>query len=41
LNTKIKVDSKDYVEKKIKIGLEEFWKNNLYPLIWETPHYTA
>jgi hypothetical protein len=41
LNTKIKVDSRDYVEKKIKTGLEEFWKNNLYPLLWETPHYTA
>ncbi|MBI5475325.1 MAG: DUF2334 domain-containing protein [Ignavibacteriales bacterium] len=40
-NQKLKEDSKDYVEKKIKMGLEEFWKNNLYPLVWETPHYTA
>ena len=41
LNRKLKNDSKEYVEKKMKMGLEEFWKNNLYPLIWETPHYTA
>lgn len=40
-NKKIRGDSKEYVEKKMKMGLEEFWKNNLYPLIWETPHYTA
>ncbi len=41
LNKKIKNDSKDYVEKKMKMGLEECWKNNIYPLVWETPHYTA
>lgn len=40
-NKRLKEDSKDYVEKKMKMGLEEFWKNNLYPLVWETPHYTA
>ncbi|MBI5021646.1 MAG: DUF2334 domain-containing protein [Ignavibacteriales bacterium] len=40
-NGKLKEDSKVYVEKKMKMGLEEFWKNNLYPLVWETPHYTA
>jgi uncharacterized protein YdaL len=40
-NQKLKEDSKDYVEKKMRMGLEEFWKNNLYPLVWETPHYTA
>ncbi|MBI3766817.1 MAG: DUF2334 domain-containing protein, partial [Ignavibacteriales bacterium] len=41
MNRKIKNDSKEYVEKKMKMGLEECWKNNIYPLIWETPHYTA
>jgi uncharacterized protein YdaL len=41
LDKKIKSDSKDYVEKKIRTGLEECWKNNIYPLVWETPHYTA
>lgn len=40
-NRKLKEDSKAYIEKKMKMGLEEFWKNNLYPLVWETPHYTA
>ena len=38
---KIKNDSKDYVEKKMHTGLEECWKNNIFPLVWETPHYTA
>ncbi len=38
---KIKSDSKEYVEKKMRAGLEECWKNNIYPLVWETPHYTA
>jgi uncharacterized protein YdaL len=37
----IKSDSKEYVEKKLAMGLEEFWKNGIYPLVWETPHYTA
>ncbi len=37
----IKNDSREYVEKKMKMGLEECWKNNIYPLVWETPHYTA
>ncbi|MFI5251297.1 MAG: DUF2334 domain-containing protein [Bacteroidota bacterium] len=41
LNKPIHNDSKEYVEKKMRMGLDEFWKNNLYPLIWETPHYTA
>ncbi len=41
LDRKIKNDSKDYVEKKMRTGLEECWKNNIYPLVWETPHYTA
>lgn len=37
----VKSDSRDYVRKKIRMGLEECWKNNIYPLIWETPHYAA
>ncbi len=41
LNRKIKNDSKEYVEKKMRQGLDECWKNNIYPLVWETPHYTA
>ncbi|TLY31333.1 MAG: DUF2334 domain-containing protein [Ignavibacteria bacterium] len=38
---KIRTDSKEYVEKKLKKGLDECWKNGIYPLVWETPHYTA
>ncbi len=41
LDRKIKNDSKEQVERKMKMGLDECWKNNIYPLIWETPHYTA
>jgi len=41
MDRKIKNDSKEYVEKKMKMGLDECWKNGIYPLVWETPHYTA
>lgn len=29
------------VRRKIEMGLHEFMKNGLYPLVWETPHYTG
>jgi uncharacterized protein YdaL len=29
------------ITKKIEMGIDEFVKNGLYPLLWETPHYTA
>jgi len=29
------------IELKIRNGIEEFVKNGIYPMIWETPHYTA
>jgi uncharacterized protein YdaL len=35
------VDSKEYVEKKIRDGINECIKNGVYPLVWETPHYSA
>ena len=35
------VDSKDYVERKIREGILECMKNGVYPIAWETPHYTA
>jgi uncharacterized protein YdaL len=34
-------DSRDYVNVRIMRGLDEFRKNKLYPVIWETPHYGA
>jgi len=40
-NKPIKNDSKEYVEKKLQMGIEECMRNGIYPLIWETPHYTA
>lgn len=41
MNRKIRNDSREYVERKMRTGLEECWKNDIYPLVWETPHYTA
>jgi uncharacterized protein YdaL len=29
------------ISRKIELGVQEFMKNGLYPMIWETPHYTA
>jgi uncharacterized protein YdaL len=41
LNKPIKNDSKQFVEKKLRTGIEECLKNNIFPLVWETPHYGA
>jgi uncharacterized protein YdaL len=27
--------------KKLELGIDEFFKNGLYPIAWETPHYEA
>ncbi len=40
-NAPVFEDSKEYVKARIERGLAEFRKNNLYPVIWETPHYGA
>ena len=37
----IKDETAEGDAKKIEMGLQEFMKNGLSPLIWETPHYTA
>jgi uncharacterized protein YdaL len=37
----IAMDSRDLVIKKLRLGLEECFKNGIYPLTWETPHYGA
>jgi len=34
-------DSEDYVKERIIRGLEECYKNNIYPIAWETPHYAG
>lgn len=41
LNQPIKDENLDQIHRKIELGLSEFSKNGLHPLIWETPHYTA
>ena len=40
-NKPIKRESADVFAHKIETGILEFMKNGLYPLVWETPHYTA
>ncbi|HTY60817.1 MAG TPA: DUF2334 domain-containing protein [Acidobacteriota bacterium] len=34
-------DSRALVEKKLRLAMEECFKNGIYPLTWETPHYAA
>jgi hypothetical protein len=34
-------DSQAFVEKRIRLGLEECFKNGIYPVTWETPHYVG
>jgi uncharacterized protein YdaL len=37
----IKGETEDGDARKIESGIQEFMKNGIYPLVWETPHYTA
>jgi uncharacterized protein YdaL len=37
----IKDEHADDIERKIDNGINEFVKNGLYPIAWETPHYAA
>jgi len=39
--TPIKHESPDWVDQRIRTGLTECFKNGIYPLVWETPHYSA
>jgi len=34
-------ENADDIEIKLKNGIDEFIKNDIYPMLWETPHYTA
>lgn len=34
-------ESSDWLRKKIELGLDECFKNGIYPIAWETPHYAA
>ena len=40
-NRILPMDSKEYVERKLRDGVVECIKNGVYPLVWETPHYSA
>ncbi len=37
----IKGETEEGISRKLELGIQEFMKNGLYPLVWETPHYTA
>ncbi len=32
-------ESEDWVRKKIELGMNECFKNGIYPIAWESPHY--
>ena len=40
-NSPIADENVEGISRKIEMGIQEFMRNGLYPLIWETPHYTA
>jgi uncharacterized protein YdaL len=40
-NRPIQGDSQLAVEEKLRLGLDECFKNGIYPVTWETPHYMA
>jgi uncharacterized protein YdaL len=40
-NGPIKDETVEGISRKLDMGIQEFMRNGLYPLIWETPHYTA
>jgi len=40
-NGPIKGETEEGDAHKIEMGIQEFMKNGIYPLVWETPHYTA
>jgi uncharacterized protein YdaL len=40
-NVKRPDDSAELVRNKLENGLDECFRNDLYPLAWETPHYAA
>ena len=40
-NKPIKDETEASISRKIDLGIQEFMKNGIYPVIWETPHYTA
>lgn len=37
----IKGQTADVIARRLETGIQEFMKNGLYPLVWETPHYAG
>ncbi|HBZ55570.1 MAG TPA: hypothetical protein DEO88_09200, partial [Syntrophobacteraceae bacterium] len=37
----IKDESPEYVLRKLTMGINECLRNGIYPVVWETPHYTG
>jgi uncharacterized protein YdaL len=40
-NRPIKGETEEAIGRKVEMGIQEFMQNGLYPLLWETPHYTG
>jgi uncharacterized protein YdaL len=40
-NAPIDRETHEYVRGKVSDGLEEMIRNGIYPILWETPHYTG
>ncbi len=40
-NRPVREETVEGIMRKLDSGIQEFMKNGLYPLVWETPHYTA
>ena len=40
-NRPIAGETEEGVRRKVELGIQEFMRNGLYPLVWETPHYTG
>ncbi len=40
-NGPIRDETEDAIARRLETGIQEFMKNGLYPLLWETPHYAA
>ncbi len=40
-NAPIEHETMEYVRAKVTDGLEECIRNGIYPIVWETPHYTG
>ncbi len=40
-NHAIREETAEGIAQKLDMGIQEFMKNGIYPLVWETPHYTA